>query len=341
MFTNNTSKPIVVWLFLGAVLVASMVVIGGITRLTQSGLSMVEWKLIMGAIPPTNPAEWQLAFEKYQQFPEYQKLNLQYTISDFKSIFWWEYLHRLLGRVIGLVFLVPFIYFLIKKKIDKPLIYKLLFVFILGGFQGFLGWFMVKSGLVNNPHVSHFRLAAHLVTAFFLFGYLFYLILGLLKPNRNKVTVPFYRLGIYIILILLVAQIVYGAFVAGLKAGYYYPTFPAMEGSWLPSLFYTHKVAMGSYVWINSVAGVQFVHRWLGVSVWVVTVLMGVVLYPSLLPSQQRAYKLLLLVLTLQAMLGITTLLYSVPITLAVLHQFGALVSVLAWVNARHTIFYK
>ncbi len=334
----SSQKYLVVWLLSGALLVAAMVVIGGITRLTQSGLSMVEWKLIMGAIPPTTQAEWQATFEKYQQFPEYQKLNLHYTLSDFKSIFWWEYTHRLLGRIIGVVFLVPFLYFLVTKKLDKPLISKLLFILFIGGFQGFLGWFMVKSGLVNNPHVSHYRLAAHLVTAFFLFAYIFNLALRLAKPFKSPVMVPFYKLMLYMFLVLLAMQIVFGAFVAGLKAGYFYPTFPTMGGEWLPDIIMVQRTSLGSLVWIDSIAGVQFVHRWLGVTVWSFTVVMGVLLYPSLTSFQRQAYRLLFGVVSLQASLGIATLLLGVPVWLAVLHQFGALLTLMAWVNARRVI---
>ena len=166
-------KGLVRWLMLGCVLIAAMVVIGGITRLTHSGLSMVEWKLIMGSVPPLNEAEWQDTFEKYKQFPEYKIMHNHFTLEDFKSIFMWEYLHRLLGRLIGLVFIFPFIYFLVKKRISKELLPKLILILIWGGFQGFLGWFMVKSGLVDNPNVSHFRLAIHLITAFGLCCYIF------------------------------------------------------------------------------------------------------------------------------------------------------------------------
>lgn len=234
MVKSKSDRAIVIWLLIGAFLVASMVIIGGITRLTQSGLSMVEWKLIMGSVPPMNESEWQNTFEKYQQFPEYKKLNVNYTLSDFKSIFWWEYSHRLLGRIIGIIFLIPFIFFLATKKLSTPLIKKLLFVLALGAFQGFLGWFMVKSGLVNNPHVSHYRLAAHLITALFLFAYLFNLALTIGWPSNTKIRIPYYSQLLKVLLAFISVQILYGAFVAGLKAGLFYPTFPTMNGVWMP-----------------------------------------------------------------------------------------------------------
>jgi len=337
MGTAKSDKAIVLWLLIGAFLVASMVILGGITRLTQSGLSMVEWKLIMGSVPPMNAVEWQTTFEKYKEFPEYKKLNIHYELGDFKSIFWWEYSHRLLGRIIGIVFLVPFLVFLIKKKLDRPLIQKLLFILFMGAFQGFLGWFMVKSGLVDNPHVSHYRLAAHLVLAFFLFAYIFHLALQIGWPSKTKIRVPYYKSFLNIILMLIIAQIIFGAFVAGLKAGFFYPTFPTMNGAWLPSVMGNDLNTKGWITLIDTVAGVQFVHRWLGTSLWFILVIIGIVFGSSLTENLKKGYSLLLGTITIQAVLGIFTLLYAVPVSLGVLHQFGALLSLMAWVYAVHT----
>lgn len=334
---KRSDRAIVIWLITGAFLVASMVVIGGITRLTQSGLSMVEWKLIMGAVPPTTEQAWQATFEKYKQFPEYQKLNIHYTLSDFKSIFWWEYIHRLLGRVIGIVFIVPFFYFLLRKKLSKALVGKLLFILALGAFQGFLGWFMVKSGLVNNPHVSHYRLAAHLITAFLLFTLIVNLAMKIGWPVTNKLHAAYYRPLLRTLLGLIFLQILFGAFVAGLKAGLFYPTFPTMNGEWLPKVIHESVSEIGWLSWIDTVAGVQFIHRWLGITVWSSALMMGIVYYPSLPDRQRIGFGLLFGMITVQALLGIFTLLYSVPIVLAVLHQLGALLTLLAWVYAMHT----
>ncbi len=333
----KSDKAIFIWLLIGAFLVASMVVIGGITRLTQSGLSMVEWKLIMGSVPPINEAEWQATFEKYQQFPEYQKLNIDYTIQDFKSIFWWEYSHRLLGRIIGIIFLLPFLYFLFTKRLEKPLVKKLVFILFMGAFQGFLGWFMVKSGLVNNPYVSHYRLAAHLITALFLFGYIFNLALTIGWPSKTFIRVPYYRQVLIILLVLLCFQILFGAFVAGLKAGYFYPTWPTMNGVWLPAIISKTYNSSGIVSFFNTVAGVQFMHRWLGIGLWVSILFTGITFGSSLAGKMKNSFWILFTVVTLQAILGIFTLLHSVPIALAVFHQLGALITIMAWVYAMHS----
>lgn len=337
MRNSKSDKSIVIWLLVGAFLVASMVIIGGITRLTQSGLSMVEWKLIMGSVPPMNDGEWQSTFEKYQQFPEYQKLNVDYTLGDFKSIFWWEYSHRLLGRVIGIVFLIPFLLFLFQKKLDPPLIKKLLFVLAMGAFQGFLGWFMVKSGLVNNPHVSHYRLAAHLITAFFLFAYIFNLALTIGWPSKTEIRIPHYGSVLKTLLVILSVQILYGALVAGLKAGLFYPTFPTMNGDWMPIIIGESYAKSGWLSLLDTVASVQFIHRWLGMIVWISAGLIAIVFGSSFAGKLKSSFWILFATISIQPLLGIYTLLYFVPITLAVLHQFGALLSLMALIYALHT----
>ena len=169
---TTTKRQITTWLLSACLLIFLMVIIGGITRLTRSGLSMVEWHPISGIIPPISDSAWQEEFEKYQNFPEYNKLNQKMTLDQFKFIFFWEYIHRLIGRLLGIFFIIPFAYFLVKKKLNPPLIKKLLLMFVLGGFQGLYGWYMVQSGLIDNPHVSHYRLAGHLVLAFVLLAYI-------------------------------------------------------------------------------------------------------------------------------------------------------------------------
>ena len=205
------------WLYSGLLLIALMVIIGGITRLKHAGLSMVEWKLIGGVIPPLNNLQWQETFEKYQQFPEYLKINKNMQLAEFKVIFFWEYLHRLLGRLIGLVFIIPFVIFWIKKWFNPKQKKQLLILLGLGALQGFLGWFMVKSGLVDVPAVSHFRLAIHLVTAFGLMCYIYWLILSFTETEKS-VNKTINKLSQYLIIALLI-QIIYGAFVAGKDAG--------------------------------------------------------------------------------------------------------------------------
>ena len=263
---NKTSKIVGHWLLLGALLVIAMVVIGGITRLTHSGLSIVEWKPISGTIPPLNEQDWMVEFNNYKTSPEYLKYNSHFSLDDFKSIFWWEYIHRLLGRLIGFVFLIPFLWFYLTKKLtDKKLFKHLIIIFLLGGLQGFIGWFMVKSGLVNRPSVSHYRLALHLSTALFLFGYILWTALPIIAPNSKKTRfIPKLYLKLKILLGLVSLQIIYGAFTAGLKAGYIYPTYPKMGADWLPLSGIEAFNDLGILSLVENPILVQFIHRWLG-----------------------------------------------------------------------------
>ena len=345
-------KPVVIWLFTGVVLVASMVIIGGITRLTQSGLSMVEWKLIMGSIPPLNDAQWQETFEKYKQFPEYNVVNYAFTLREFKSIFWWEYIHRMLGRLTGLVFIIPFAVFVIQKRVDRKLLMKLLFIFVLGAFQGFLGWFMVKSGLVNDPHVSHLRLAAHLITAFAVIGFILWTIFSIINPSRYpKVDDKLGRI-IKSGFALLILQIIYGAFVAGLKAGLYYNTWPMMGGVWIPDEGLNSITREGLSAFLNNITLVQYMHRTLAF------VVAGFIIWMWYLVKNNKTYKktgsgsfqkltlftsttILLVILIIQLLLGITTLLFKVPVILGVLHQFGALVLFGGFVFIMHHVYHS
>jgi cytochrome c oxidase assembly protein subunit 15 len=323
---NSRQKNIVLtWLYSGLFLVLVMVVIGGITRLTNSGLSMVEWKLISGTIPPMNEVQWQEVFLKYQQFPEYQKINKGMSLSQFKAIFFWEYLHRVLGRLIGLVFAVPFILFWIKNWLNKKLKKQLSILFLLGALQGFLGWFMVKSGLVDVPAVSHFRLAIHLITAFLLIAYIYWLILEV----GEKKSFPNFQINTLAkcFLFLLTVQIIYGAFTAGLKAGY---LFPVGKGFW-QSLFgyYTPEVLQNLDL-INNAYNIQFIHR---IFAWAVF-FFSIYLWQKARGTELAKTSLVLFLLVcLQIILGIITLLFAVPIYFAVGHQFVAVLLLLAVTN--------
>lgn len=318
-------KHILIWLFSGCFLVYLMVVIGGITRLTHSGLSMVNWSLF-GSFPPSTAEGWQQLFDNYKQYPEYQKVNFDFSLSDFKSIFWWEYIHRLLGRLIGLLFIIPFIYFWVKKQFSPKLLKNMLLILFLGGFQGFLGWFMVKSGLVNNPNVSHFRLAAHLMGALTVFGATFWTALQIIHgdteakfSNRLKklhnASIVFFGL--------VIVQIIYGAFVAGLKAGHICPTWPQMCDMWIHDSVFTLAPTWKNF--LENPAGVQFVHRYLAYAV---------VLMIVYIASNKNQYKLtdlhksliqlLLITVFVQFILGVLTLILHVPVLLGVLHQTGA-----------------
>jgi heme a synthase len=318
-------RPIIIWLFAGCLLIYAMVVIGGITRLTHSGLSMVEWNMIVGSLPPMSDAEWQVPFEKYQQTPEYKVINTQFTLDEFKSIYWWEYIHRFLGRMIGVVFIIPFLYFYFTKKLDKTLFRKMIVLLGLGAFQGILGWFMVKSGLQKEPSVSHFRLAAHLISAFTVFGFTFWFALDLLYPKaveQNQISIKVKRYA-RITFAVIVLQIVYGAFVAGLKAGLFYNTFPHMGDRYIPETAYAGDSFFQNF--FENPAGVQFVHRYIAYLV----VIMVVYVWEksrkiNLSKLQHKASNWMVSIVFVQFLLGIITLLYAVPVTMGVLHQTGA-----------------
>ena len=323
MIAEAHKRPILIWLYTGAFLVFSMVMIGGITRLTNSGLSMVEWKLVMGSIPPLSDAQWQETFEKYQAFPEYQQINSNFSLEDFRGIFWWEYIHRTLGRFIGIVFIIPFLFFLIKKWLNPLLIKQLLLMLFLGGFQGFLGWFMVASGLVENPHVSHFRLAAHLVTATIVLVYILWVAFSLNAEQAPELSVKVRRVT-YLLIGLILLQITYGAFVAGLKAGFVFNTFPKMGSSWFPVAITTLEPFWTNFT--QGLAGVQFVHRYLAYAVVaVVAWLWFIASKQELNPNQNKGLKLIVLLVILQFALGVATLVMGVPIAIAVLHQACAM----------------
>lgn len=292
--------------------------------MTHSGLSISNYKLISGTIPPMNEAEWIEAFDLYKQYPEYQKLNNHFGLEDFKDIYFWEWLHRVIGRLIGLVFVIPFVYFLLKKQLTKPTIRKSLFLLFLGGFQGFLGWYMVKSGLVDRPDVSHYRLAMHLTTAFITFAYTFWVALDLWYPIKKEVDKGFRNL-IRVGLTLLIIQIVWGAFVAGLDAGWIHNHWPLMSDG---KLIHETVTIEQNPVWKNFVegkSGVQFVHRYLA---YIVVAIIGMIWWRSnkmtLSLPQKNGVNLLLLLVLVQFILGVFTLIYQVPVVLGVLHQVVA-----------------
>ncbi|HKR03676.1 MAG TPA: COX15/CtaA family protein [Bacteroidia bacterium] len=331
---RSYNHNIVLWLFSGCFLIFTMVIVGGITRLTGSGLSITEWKLVRGTVPPLNEQQWNEEFDNYKQIPQYREMNYDYTLNDFKKIYFWEYIHRLIGRLIGIVFLIPFLYFWFTKQLSKPLFNKLLFLFFLGGLQGFLGWYMVKSGLVNNIRVSHLRLATHLITAFITFGFTFWVMLEIIphkKTKENSLTISL-RKASYLILILVVLQIIYGAFVAGLKGGHIYNTFPKMGDEWVASSVSYGIKTEGLSSLFNNISVVQFIHRTIA---WVLALTIFFIGYyakrkndvsdKTLLSSEHiRAINLLIVIVLLQFLLGVFTLVYNVPITLGVLHQAGA-----------------
>jgi len=321
---NKDNNKVIYWLLTGCILIFIMVVVGGITRLTHSGLSISNYKLISGTIPPMNEVEWNAAFDLYKQYPEYQKLNNNFELKDFKDIYFWEWLHRVIGRFIGLVFLIPFLFFLIKKQLSKATIKKSIILLTLGGFQGFLGWYMVKSGLVDNPDVSHYRLAAHLTTAFITFAYTFWVALDLMFPNKKEINKKLRNL-IRLALGILILQIIYGAFVAGLDAGFIHNHWPMMnEGMFIHETVYIEQNPLYKN-FIEGKSGVQFVHRILA---YVVVLSILMIWYRTrkleITQNQKKGTNLLLIMVGVQFLLGVLTLVLQVPVWLGVAHQVGA-----------------
>ena len=321
---KRDNKKVIYWLFSGCALIFIMVVVGGITRLTHSGLSIPDYKLISGIIPPINDQQWQEAFELYKQYPEYQKLNSNISLTEFKGIFFWEWLHRVIGRFIGLVFIIPFLYFIITRQLDKSTIKKTIILLILGGFQGFLGWYMVKSGLVDRPDVSHYRLAAHLTTAFVTFAFTLWVALDLIFPIKHTINKT-YRNLIRIGLAILFIQIIYGAFVAGLDAGFIHNHWPMMsEGKFMHETVLTEKTPVYKN-FIEGRSGVQFVHRILAFIV-VFSVLIIYINGKKIAVSNYQLYGLnsLLILVGVQSLLGVLAILLRVPLWLGIAHQIGA-----------------
>lgn len=319
----SASRPIAFWLLVCALLVFAMVVLGGVTRLTRSGLSITEWEPILGAIPPLDLAQWNEAFAKYRQTPEFQLVNRDMTLDGFQSIYYVEWAHRLLGRLIGAAFLLPFLYFLLRRRIDRALAPKLAGLFVLGALQGALGWFMVKSGLVDVPRVSPYRLTAHLGLAVVIYGYLVWTALSLLYPRAHDAGVSLRRWSRGVTALVFV-MILSGGFVAGTHAGFAYNTFPLMGGRWIPD-------GIGALApwWSNPFENpplVQFDHRLIAYTLLAVVPAFWWQLRRVELDARLRAgAHALLVLLVVQVALGIATLLYVVPVPLAAAHQGGAI----------------
>ena len=332
-------RKIGIWLLVCCGLVFAMVVLGGVTRLTGSGLSMVEWDPILGFVPPMNQAEWERVFSLYQASPEYQKINTGMDLSGFKQIYWFEFAHRVLGRGIGVVFLLPFLYFLARGMLGRLLVPKLVTMFILGGLQGLLGWYMVKSGLVDNPHVSQYRLTAHLTLAIVIYAYMFWVALGLLLDSgrESSGTAPAgVRLSAGLLGLLVLVTVMSGGFVAGLKAGFVYNTFPLMDGRWVPEAMFLLEPLWRNF--FENMATVQFDHRLLATLTFLAITAFWVTARRSITTPQSRAgMHLLLAAVILQVTLGTSTLLLYVPVALAAAHQSGALVllTVILFLNHR------
>lgn len=320
-------KAVIIWLLSGCILLFIMVVVGGITRLTDSGLSMTDWHLVTDTFPPFTHEKWVETFEEYKKFPEYQKINIHndFTLDDYQFIYFWEWFHRFIGRIIGLVFVIPFVYFLIKKRLSKSTIKKCIVLLLMGGFQGFLGWFMVKSGLIDNPDVSHFRLALHLTFAFITFAYTFWVALDLIYPDYKAPISKQLRTITRIALVILLIQIIYGGFVAGLNAGLIHNHWPLMSDGQLmhDSIFLEEPTNLLRFT--EGKSGIQFVHR--SVAYLVVASILFL-WYQSRKVALGQAAKngimALVILVFVQFALGVFTILLAVPLWLGLAHQIGA-----------------
>lgn len=324
---GDASRAIGLWLLVCCAMILAMAVIGAITRLTESGLSIMEWAPISGALPPLSQAEWQRLFDLYRQIPEYQQVNAGMTLAEFKSIFWWEYIHRLWGRLIGVVFALPLLWFWWRGHLDRRLTQLLLIALALGALQGLLGWFMVASGFGDRTDVSQYRLVAHLGLALAIYAYLFWLALGQLWPrperSRDASAAKLRRAG-FALLALVALTIVSGGFVAGLNAGLVYNTFPFMDGDLVPAGY--GMLAPWPLNLFENHAAVQFNHRLLAVSTVVMTLAVWLwSLRLDLAPAAQGGFAVLAILALLQLALGIVTLLLVVPVWAAALHQAGAI----------------
>jgi cytochrome c oxidase assembly protein subunit 15 len=341
-------RPVGVWLFLCCGLIFLMVVVGGVTRLTLSGLSITEWKPIVGIIPPLSSADWATEFAKYRQIPEYRAVHFSMTLDEFKSIYCWEYFHRLLGRLIGIVFIVPFIWFLVRRQLPRRLILPLSAILLLGFAQGALGWYMVKSGLADRVEVSQYRLVAHLALALGIYSAILWIALGILRGSPRPLPSPLpqakqgrvgagWRRGAEATLALVALTMAAGGFVAGTRAGLTYNTFPLMDGRLVPAGY--DQLRPFYMNWFENIAAVQFDHRVLAMASFAAVLSLWVAGLRSHLPKPARtALHILLAAAALQVILGISTLLLVVPIPLAAAHQAGALLLLSAAIFLRHTV---
>jgi cytochrome c oxidase assembly protein subunit 15 len=322
---DTHARAIRLWLYAVAALVLAMVLVGGATRLTESGLSITEWKPVMGVVPPLSPSDWQAAFEKYQAIPQYREMNGSMSLDAFRTIYWWEWTHRLLGRVIGAAYLLPFLFFLARGWVAPSLRPQLWFIFGLGALQGAVGWWMVASGLAERVEVSQYRLATHLLLAGFIYVALIWTARRV--GERDAAPVPGrIRAGAFGLLVLVLAQIYLGALVAGLRAGYAYNTWPLIDGAWVPD---AARLFFETPLWRNffeNILTVQFDHRMLAYAIFVGALahLIGVARAGNRGPARSGAFVLFAAVV-LQVALGIAVLVLIVPLPLALAHQAMAM----------------
>ena len=336
---SDKSRPNIVaaWLFICCALIFAMVLVGGITRLTLSGLSITEWNPVIGVVPPLTPTQWAAEFARYRQIPEYRLIHYGMSLAQFKGIYFWEYAHRLLGRLIGIAYAVPLVWFWLRGRLPRRLIPGLVGILALGFAQGALGWYMVESGLVHRVEVSQYRLVAHLALALAIYAAILWVALGLVRePARTNVTSG-WRRAADMVLALVALTIMAGGFVAGTRAGLIYNTFPLMGGRLVPSEY----AALHPFIrnWFENLAAIQFDHRALAMTTGAAILLLWIAGWRAALPKPARvALAALLAIAALQVGLGISTLLLVVPIALAATHQAGAVLLLTATIVFRHTL---
>jgi heme a synthase len=339
----ETTKPeprlgvVAAWLFTCCAMIFMMVVVGGITRLTLSGLSITEWRPVIGVVPPLSAADWAAEFAKYKQIPEYRAVHFAMTLGEFKTIYFWEYAHRLLGRLIGVVFAAPFLWLLARRRLPRQLAPPLAGILLLGFAQGALGWYMVESGLADRVEVSQYRLVAHLALALAIYAAILWTGLGIVRGQPIPGVSRGLRRAADAVLTLVAVTILTGGFVAGTRAGLTYNTFPLMDGSVVPRGYdQLHPFYLN---WFENIAAIQFDHRALAILTVAAVFLLWAAGQRAALPKATRlALHLLLIAVTLQVVLGISTLLLVVPVPLAAAHQAGAVLLLTAAIVLRHTL---
>ena len=323
---NNYNRIFQIWLLTLVILVSLIITVGGLTRLTDSGLSITEWELFKGIFPPTNSVEWEQYFASYKKIPQYLLLNNNMSMSEFKIIFLWEYSHRLLARIIGLLFLLPFIFFLYLNILNKNLIMQLSNIFLLILIQGTVGWFMVKSGLVENTSVSHYRLSIHLIIAFSIFFSLIWILLNSLNNKKKKIfDLTKSSITLKFLLILLFLQIVLGAFVSGLDAGKIYQTWPTMNGKYFPN-----DIKPYNLLDFNNPSTVQFFHRNIAYIIFFITIYLGFNILKNKRVDLYSKFLFFFLFILVQIILGILVLISGTNIYLASMHQISSIFLILA-----------
>lgn len=314
------NRPVAIWLFTGAVMIVIQILLGGITRLTGSGLSITEWKPILGALPPMNEQDWNIAFEKYKQIAQYKYIHNYFTLKDFKFIYFWEWLHRNWGRFMGIVFIIPFAYFIYKKKIDRSMLWPMVILLVLGALQGAVGWIMVASGVGTDlVYVSHIRLAVHFIAALILLVYVVWFALKISVPDFKKQDLPAVKKFTWLLFLVLTLQLIYGAFMAGTHAAKSAITWPSINGRLVPDM------SEGGI--FHNLLAIQFIHRGLAYLITALVVIYTVMLYrQSVSSTVYRLRNLPLLTTIVQVVLGIFTLVYylnpQAKLWLGIIHQF-------------------